>query len=169
MGVAARQRAMFRITDQSMENTMAQQDDACTMLDEDHNRVMRLFEQYKASHDGSHQKLLARQICHELDIHMQIEDEIFYPAFAQATGDTALVQESDREHRLTRELMAKVQAGRAEDAKLMLEMEDVVLDHVNDEREKMFPEARKAQGMNLMQLARQLEARKSELMAEHPA
>jgi iron-sulfur cluster repair protein YtfE (RIC family) len=152
-----------------MENTMAQQDDACTLLDEDHNKAMRLFEQHKASHDGSHQKLLARQICHELQVHMQIEDEIFYPAFAQATGDTALVQESKREHQEARELIAKIEDSPVDDAKLMLELEDVILDHVNDEREKMFPEARKAKGLNLMQLARQLEARKSELMAEHPA
>jgi hypothetical protein len=46
----------------------------------------------------------------------------------------------------------------------MLELEDAILHHVNDEREKMFPKARK-QGMDLAGLAQQLEARKSELMA----
>jgi hypothetical protein len=51
----------------------------------------------------------------------------------------------------------------------MLELEDAILHHVNDEREKMFPKARKTPGLDLMQLARQLEARKSELMEAHPA
>jgi hemerythrin-like domain-containing protein len=147
---------------------MARQEDACTLLDDDHNEVMRLFEQYKAAHDSARQKLLARQISQELLVHMQIEDEIFYPAFGQATGDTALLQESGREHQEARDLIAKLEHNPA-DAKLMLSLEDCILDHINDEREKMFPEARKAKGMDLMELARQLEERKTELKAGHPA
>ena len=144
------------------------QQDACTLLDEDHNRAMRMFEQYKGAHDDSRKRLLASELCHELLVHMQIEDEIFYPAFQSATNDTPLVKESDREHREARELIAKLEKNPT-DARLMLELEDVILDHVNDEREKMFPEARKAKGMDLMGLAQQLEARKTELMAAHPA
>ena len=147
---------------------MAQYDDACTLLDEDHNEVMRLFEQYKAAHDGSRQKLLARQISQELLVHMQVEEEIFYPAFGRATGDDKLLHESEREHRQARELIAKLDAEPA-NAKLMLELEDAILHHVNDEREKMFPKARKTQQLDLMGLARQLETRKSELMAEQAA
>jgi iron-sulfur cluster repair protein YtfE (RIC family) len=143
---------------------MAQQDDACTLLDEDHNQVVRLFEQYKAAHNASSQRLLARQICMELLVHMRIEDEIFYPAFRRATGDDNLVQESEREHQQARELVAKVDNDLL-DAKSMLDLEDAVLHHVNDEREKMFPKARKAKGLDLMQLAQQLQQRKSELMA----
>lgn len=147
---------------------MAQQDDACTLLDEDHNEVMRLFEQYKAAHDGSRQKLLARQISQELLVHMQIEEEIFYPAFGRATGDDKLLQDGQREHQEARELVAKLDAEPA-NGKLMLELEDAILHHVNDEREKMFPKARKTQGLDLMGLARQLEARKSALTADQPA
>lgn len=147
---------------------MAQQD-ACTLLDEDHNQVARLFQQYKAARDDSHKRVLARQICHELTVHTQIEDEIFYPAFRQATGDESLVKESQREHQEARELIAKVEAAAQPDDKVMLDLEDAVLHHVNDEREKMFPKARKAQNLDLMQLADRLEARKSELTAAHPA
>lgn len=146
---------------------MAQHDDACTLLDEEHNQVMRLFEQYKAAHDGSRQKMLARQISQELLVHMQIEDEIFYPAFRKATGDDSLLQEAAREHREARELIAKVDDEPA-NAKLMLELEHAILHHVNDEREKMFPKARKAQGLDLMRLAQQLQARRTELMADQP-
>jgi hemerythrin-like domain-containing protein len=147
---------------------MAQQDDACTLLDDEHNEVARLFEQYKAAHDASRQKLLARQICEELLVHMQIEDEIFYPAFGKATGDAALLQESRREHQEARDLIAKLEQKPA-DGKLMLDLEDAALHHVNDEREKMFPKARKAPSLDLMGLARQLQARKTELTAGHPA
>ena len=147
---------------------MPQQQDACTLLDEDHNKAARLFEQYKAAHDDNRKRLLANQLCQELLVHMQIEDEIFYPAFQRATHDDKLLQESEREHHEARDLIARLETTPT-DARLMLQLEDVILDHVNDEREKMFPEARKAKGMDLMQLAQQLEARKAELLAAHPA
>jgi iron-sulfur cluster repair protein YtfE (RIC family) len=144
---------------------MAQQD-ACTLLDADHNEVVRLFEQYEAAHDGRRQQLLASRIRHELAVHMQIEEEIFYPAFEQATGDTGLLQESRREHQAARELMARIEEAR-QDHRLMLELEDAVLHHVNDERDKMFPKARATPGLDLMQLADRLQARKSELTQAH--
>jgi iron-sulfur cluster repair protein YtfE (RIC family) len=146
---------------------MAQQD-ATVLLDEDHNAVFRLFEQYKSAHDGNRQEVLASSICQELLVHMQIEEEIFYPAFQKATGDMKLLEDAQKEHKEAREMIAKIQADR-KNARLMLDLEDAILHHVNDEREKMFPEARKAQGMDLMALGDELEARKGELMEDHPA
>lgn len=146
---------------------MAQQD-ACTLLDDDHNAVIRMFEQYKAAHDGNHQQLLASQVCRELAVHMQVEEEIFYPAFRQATGDEQLLQDSMREHQQARELIARIQED-PQNARLMLELEDAILHHVNDERDKMFPKARATRGLDLMRLAQRLEQRKSELTQAHPA
>ena len=143
---------------------MAQQDDATVLLDEDHNEVIRMFEQYKAAKETSRQKVLARQICQELLVHMQIEEEIFYPAYIKATGDRENLKDGLKEHQEARELIAKIQNDR-ENGKLMLELEDAILHHVNDEREKTFPKARKTQGLDLMGLAEQLQTRKMELKA----
>jgi iron-sulfur cluster repair protein YtfE (RIC family) len=144
---------------------MAQQD-ACTLLDEDHVRVERMFEQYAAAGD---KRALAQQICQELKVHMEIEDEIFYPAFRQATQDDKLVDQSKHEHEETRELIARLESSQQPDDGTMKKLEDVVRDHVKDERTKMFPKAREANNMDLMRLADQLQARKSELMAGHAA
>lgn len=146
---------------------MAQQD-ACTLLDADHNEVARLFEQFKAAHDGNRQQVIASKICQELLVHMQIEEEIFYPAYQAATKDEKVLQDAQREHQEARELIAQIQQRR-QDAKLMLSLEDAILHHVNDEREKMFPRARATPGLDLMELAQQLEARKLELTEAHPA
>jgi iron-sulfur cluster repair protein YtfE (RIC family) len=140
---------------------MAQQD-ACTLLDDDHNEVIGLFEQYKAAHDDRRQQLLASRICHELVVHMQIEEEIFYPPFGQATGDAELLKDATQEHQEARELITRIHGDR-QNARLVLELEDAILHHVNDEREKMFPKARATKGLDLMQLAQRLEARKAEL------
>lgn len=146
---------------------MAQQD-ATTLLDDDHNATIRMFEQYKAAHDARQQQLLASEIRQALLVHMQIEEEIFYPAFGRATGDQELLQDAKREHQEARELLARIDQDR-QDARLMLELEDAMLHHVNDEREKMFPKARATKGLDLEALARQLEARKLELMEPHAA
>jgi iron-sulfur cluster repair protein YtfE (RIC family) len=142
--------------------------DACTLLDDDHNKVIRLFEQYKTTHNDNHKRLLASEIRQELLVHMQIEEEIFYPAFLRATGDQYRVDDSNREHQEARALIAKLEELPT-DARLMLELEDAILHHVNDERDKMFPQARRTQGFDLAGLAQQLEARKAELMAPHAA
>lgn len=146
---------------------MAQQD-ACTLLDEDHKKVEELFAQYQSGGDSARKSQLAQTICHELTVHTQIEDEIFYPAFRQATGDNQLVDEARHEHDEARQLIDQIQGGQANDA-LMTRLQQAVQHHVQDERTRMFPEARKAQGLDLMQLAQKLESRKAELMAAHPA
>jgi hypothetical protein len=141
--------------------------DACTLLDEEHNQVIRLFEQHKAARDDASRQLLAQKICRELGVHMQIEEEIFYPAFQQATGDRELLKDGIKEHQEARELIAKIEDARL-DHRLVLELEDAILHHVNDEREKMFPKARATKGLDLMDLASQLEERRSELTVGHP-
>jgi hemerythrin-like domain-containing protein len=146
---------------------MAQQD-ACTLLDEDHVKVEQLFQQYSAAGDDARKRELARQICQELRVHIEIENEIFYPAFRQATQDNQLVKHSLHEHDEALSLIGTIEAARQPHDQTMKTLESAIRDHVKDEREKMFPEARKAPGMDLTRLADQLQARKAELMAGHP-
>jgi iron-sulfur cluster repair protein YtfE (RIC family) len=138
--------------------------DAVTLLDEDHNEAIRLFERFKSARQGNTQELITSQLRQALLVHMQIEEEIFYPAYQKATGDNESLEDARKEHSEARELLARLDANR-QDARLMLELEDAILHHVNDEREKMFPKARSAKGLDLDRLGEQLEARKTELMA----
>src|SRR3954447_12520066 len=81
----------------STERPMTQQD-ACTLLDTDHQKVERLFAEYQAAHNASKKSQLAQEICMELTVHATIEEEIFYPAFRAATRDDKLVEEAQEEH-----------------------------------------------------------------------
>lgn len=140
--------------------------DATLLLDQDHNEVIRLFEQYKSAHTDNQRRPLASQICQELLVHMQIEEEIFYPAFRRTVKDEEVLKDSAHEHEEARGLIARV-LKTPTDAHLMLELEDAILHHVNDEREKMFPQARKS-GMDLEQLGEELSERKMQLLAGSP-
>jgi len=59
---------------------MADNQDAIALLKADHRAVEALFEKYEgAKGDGAKQRI-ALEICLELTVHAQIEEEIFYPA-----------------------------------------------------------------------------------------
>jgi hemerythrin superfamily protein len=142
------------------------QQDACTLLDTDHQKVERLFTEYQSAQDASKKSQLAQKICMELTVHAIIEEEIFYPAFLAATRDDDLVEEAQEEHQQAKDLIAEIEDGDKIDA-LMARLQKAIEHHVKDERTEMFPKARKAAGMDLMALAAQLETRKQELMANY--
>jgi hemerythrin superfamily protein len=142
------------------------QQDACTLLDTDHQKVERLFTEYQSAQDATKKSQLAQEICMELTVHAIIEEEIFYPAFLAATRDDDLVEEAQEEHQQAKDLIAEIEDGDKIDA-LMARLQKAIEHHVKDERTEMFPKARKAAGMDLMALAAQLETRKQELMANY--
>ena len=54
--------------------------DAIALLKADHRKVEELFADYEATKGDGKKKTLAAQICMELTVHTQIEEDIFYPA-----------------------------------------------------------------------------------------
>src|SRR6476469_3773311 len=89
---------------------MAERQDAVALLKADHRRVEGLFEDYeKASGDGRKQSL-AEDICKDLTIHAQIEEEIFYPA-CEGKIDEDLLKEAYVEHDAAKLLIAEIEAG----------------------------------------------------------
>lgn len=138
--------------------------DAITLLDADHQRVEALFKDYQsAGADQAQKHDLAQIICMELTVHAQLEEELFYPAVRQATGDQDMVKEAEQEHQEARQLIAKIQQTQNADA-LVQQLQKAIEHHVLEERQEMFPKARQA-GLDLGQLGRQLESRKAELVS----
>lgn len=145
---------------------MAQQD-AIALLDADHLYVEQLFAEYQTAEHSDRKRDLAHRICQELTVHAQIEEEIFYPAVRRATDDDPMVDDARKAHDNARELINVIEAGPYDD-ETMTGLQRVIEDHVKEERE-MFDHARRTPGLDLMQLGRELDQRKSELTAGHPA
>ncbi len=142
--------------------------DAIALLKQDHRTVEELFEQFeKASGDGRKQKL-AEQICLELSVHAQIEEEIFYPA-CEGKVEEDLLKESYVEHDGAKVLIAELISGGPKedeyyDAKVKVLQEEIE-HHVEEEEKRMeglFAQARKA-GLDMDALGEQLALRKAEL------
>ena len=149
--------------------------DACDLLDADHKAVKKMFKEYEEltssrSRAAGQKKLdLARQICHELTVHAQIEEEIFYPALREAIKDTDLLAEAEVEHQTAKDLIAQIEGmGEADemfDAKVKV-LGEYIDHHVKEERGEIFPKARSARKLDLFAMRDELEARKEELMGE---
>jgi hemerythrin superfamily protein len=149
--------------------------DACDLLDADHKKVQKMFKDYeeltnsRARSAAGKKMELARQICMELTVHTQIEEEIFYPACREAIKDTDLLDEATVEHQSAKELIGQLeQAGEADDmfdAKVKV-LGEYVNHHIKEERSELFPKARAARKLDLVAMRDELETRKEELMAE---
>jgi hemerythrin superfamily protein len=144
--------------------------DAVALLKEDHRTVEDLFAQFeKASGDGRKQKI-AMQICTELSVHAQIEEEIFYPA-CEGKVEEDLIKEAYVEHDGAKVLIAQIMTGEPSDefydAKVTV-LQEQIEHHVEEEEKRlegMFSQARKA-GLDMDALGMQLATRKEELLAE---
>lgn len=142
--------------------------DATTILRADHKVVSALFTQYKKARSMAEKKEIVAQICMELKVHAQIEEEIFYPAVKSALKDKTLIPEATVEHATLKSLLAQVEnvdpAGEMFDAKIKV-LSEYVQHHVEEEQNEIFPKA-KAAKMDMMELGAQLAERKAELLAE---
>jgi len=155
--------------------TSRSQPDACTLLDADHREVKKMFKDYeelthsRAKGAAQKKRELAQEICLELTVHAQIEEEIFYPAARAAIKDTDLLDEAEVEHASAKDLIAQIQEAdemdEMVDAKVKV-LGEYIDHHVKEERNELFPKARAAKQLDLIAMRDQLEARKEELMAE---
>ena len=141
--------------------------DAIALLRADHRRVAALYEQYEGARSTTKKKSIVAEICHELAIHAQVEEEIFYPAVKAALKDKELVPEATVEHATLKELIAQVKDkepdGEMFDAKIQV-MSEYTKHHVKEEQNEMFPKAQKTR-LDMKALGAQIAARKAELQA----
>ncbi len=152
----------------SVETTSPQKTkEAIALLRADHKLVNDLFEEYEKTRSVAKKKSLVKQICTELTIHAQIEEEIFYPAAKKALRDKELIPEATVEHATLKDLIAQVEGvepdGEMYDAKIKV-LSEYVKHHVKEEQNEIFPKV-KASNLDLVELGAQLTERKEELMA----
>jgi hemerythrin superfamily protein len=164
----------FMATSQrSTKATAGRYRDAVTLLKADHQQVKQWFAQFKKAGDQTRQGMLARNICNALRLHTSIEEEIFYPAFLEATKDEDIHHEAEVEHQAAERLIVEIEQSTPADdffrAKVNV-LGEMIKHHVREEEKPggMFAKARKAK-MDLRALGQQLAERKSELESEQQA
>ena len=161
---------MTTITKTSVtQKTPAAPKDAIALLRADHGTVSGLFAFYEKAESSRMKKALVAEICSELSMHAQIEEEIFYPAVKAAMKDKLLVAEAAVEHGGIKDLIAQLEglepSGEIYDAKVQV-LSEHVEHHVKEEQKEMFPKAR-ATSLDMVALGARMAARKAYLLAAH--
>jgi iron-sulfur cluster repair protein YtfE (RIC family) len=120
---------------------------AFELLKQDHKKVSDIFEKLEETTERAvktRQELYAR-LRLELDVHTQIEEEVFYPAIENAEETRSLTLEAYEEHNVVKQLLDELDALPVEDetwtAKLKVLHENVE-HHVDEEESELFSKAR---------------------------
>jgi hemerythrin-like domain-containing protein len=145
--------------------------DAIKLLTEDHNKVKKMFKEFeklckKGEDEGKEE--LATQICKELTVHSQLEEEIFYPAVREAINADDLMNEAVVEHASAKDLITQIQSMKVSDPMydaVVTVLGEYVNHHIEEEQNEMFPKAQKSK-MDLEEIGIELSERKEELMEE---
>lgn len=145
--------------------------DAIALLKADHRKVEDLFAKFEKASGAERKRAIAEEICLELTVHAQIEEEIFYPACEGAVEED-LLKEGYVEHDGAKVLIAEIEAGgpgdEFYDTKVKV-LSELIEHHVEEEEKRvegMFSQARAA-GVDVDALGLELAARKEELLAQY--
>jgi len=124
--------------------------DACDLLDADHIAVKHLFVEYARlamadAGSAGERRTLADQICSELTVHAQIEEEIFYPALREHPKAKDIVLEAYEEHDVVDTILGELETTDVTDetwgAKFKV-MKENLEHHIEEEEGEMFKQAR---------------------------
>jgi hemerythrin superfamily protein len=117
--------------------------DAITLLKNDHRKVEKIFSEIEKG-NGNREKLF-NELKNELDVHAQIEEQLFYPRVKEAKPTHEIVLESFEEHKQVKMVLADLEKADKKTehwlAGLKVLMEDVQ-HHVKEEENELFPKVK---------------------------
>jgi hemerythrin superfamily protein len=160
-------------TSSNTKTKASKRQDAISLLKADHRQVKKWFQEFESTRSSSRKQTLATNICNALTVHTEIEEQLFYPAFLEATKDKDMHHEAVIEHDGAKRLIAEIEASDPSDDYFdskMHVLSEMIKHHVKEEEKSdgMFAEAKKSK-MDLADLGRQLLERKRALDGERQA
>jgi hemerythrin superfamily protein len=162
---AAAKKTAAKKTPASKTAAKVSRTDAVAILTADHKRVKKLFKTFDKMKEAgavADKQALAKQICDELTLHADAEEQIFYPAVRRALDQDDLLDEAEVEHASAKDLIAQIRSGSPADplwsAKVTV-LGEYIDHHVQEEENEMFPKTRRAK-MDLESLGKEITAMK---------
>jgi hemerythrin superfamily protein len=138
-----------------------------TMIRLDHTHVLALFRRVRPWTSSSRKQAIITNACIALEVHAQLEEEIFYPALRRVLGDDEILDKSVPEHGEMRELIRMLRSKDVEAAdydETVHSLMRVVLHHVADEESILLPRAEMLLGDKLAELGMEMTRRRMQLL-----
>jgi hemerythrin superfamily protein len=123
---------------------MPDRTDAIALLTDDHRTVEKLFARYEQASAEGERTRIVHEVVHELAVHGEIEELVFYPRIRDALGDEP-VDEAVHEHLEIKKTLNELDRMRAGDEGFdgrMAELMAEVRHHVEEEESEIFPSFR---------------------------
>src|SRR5436305_1539220 len=141
---------------------------ALSLLEQDHREVEAYFQEYEALKGDRDKEALAVKICLALQVHAQIEEEVFYPAARRVLEETMLIDEALVEHAAAKQLIGEIEGmevgDQLRDAKVKV-LGEQIRHHVEEEENELFPQLQGGK-LDLDALGREMVTVKRELLSE---
>jgi hemerythrin-like domain-containing protein len=151
----------------SRQSNHEQPMDAITLLKADHQRVRDLFAQYEATENAETKRTLAEQVFVELEMHAQLEENVFYPAVNEETDEgPELVKESLSEHETVKNLIQELRSMAPDTEEFDARFHELIQNvehHVEEEEAEMFPLAEEELAEDLTEMKDEMQELKAEL------
>jgi hemerythrin superfamily protein len=141
-----------------------------TMIRVDHTHVLALFRRVRPWTSSSRKRAIMTNACIALEVHAQLEEEIFYPALRKVLGDNELLDKSVPEHDEMRKLIRALRSKDVDAAdydRTVHSLMRSVLHHVADEESILLPRAEMLLGDQLAHLGMRMTRRRMELLRPH--
>ncbi|HEU5442650.1 MAG TPA: hemerythrin domain-containing protein, partial [Steroidobacteraceae bacterium] len=130
------------------------------------------FRRYRSRMGESRKRALVGNVCLGLEIHTQLEDEIFYPAMREIAAAGEILAKSVPEHEEMRSLIGAVRGMDPLEAaydETFRKLIRIVLHHVADEETVLLPLAEELMPDELGHLGRLMMRRRMELLRPNAA
>lgn len=140
------------------------------MIRMDHSHVLLTFHKYSADASADKKRAIVNAACLALEIHAQLEEEIFYPALRNVDGGNEVLAKAKAEHDEMRRLIEELRGMKPDDASFDARFMDLMRDvihHVADEETVLLPTAERLLAGQLSELGAQMTKRRLQLAAPH--
>jgi hemerythrin superfamily protein len=157
--------------EQAMTDLSSASPTITSMIRMDHTHALCAFHRYRLSSPWWRKRAIVGSVCTALEIHAQLEEEIFYPALARLAPENDAVKKSEPEHREMREIIAQLRAMGPENAAydgLFMRLMRITIHHVADEETVLIPMAERSLKNELSSMGAAMTRRRLELLGERP-
>jgi iron-sulfur cluster repair protein YtfE (RIC family) len=140
------------------------------MIRLDHAHAMSTWHGYTADATTTRKKAIVDVLCLALEVHAQLEEEIFYPALREVAAGNPAVEKARPEHDEMRSMIARLRGMTPDDPaydETVQQLMRGVIHHVADEEAVLLPLAERQLSARLGELGAQMTKRRMALVSPH--
>jgi len=141
-----------------------------SMIRLDHAHALSTFHGYTVDATTTRKKAIVDVLCLALEVHAQLEEEIFYPALREVAASNPALAKARPEHDEMRSVIERLRGMASSDPAYddtVYELMRAVMHHVADEETVLLPLAERQLAARLGELGAQMTKRRMALVSPH--